>query len=218
MLANEKTALTMIVITIVIIVVVVADVVIVVAVVVSFEVPKDLSHRLNHHDLPGRDVHRQRRRRRRLIVVGVVIVCITMISSCRWAPLCAAASDRRSGCHRGARRRWPCRLRLARTTRRRKLGHPVVDGVVAPLVRQDGRGRTAADFAGDVTAISRESAGKHGLREKRLGATLGNGRSGGSRSGDRRQGSKNDKVDGDREFCDSILRPCAGVLGPGAPQ
>ena len=43
MLANEKTALTMIVITIVIIVVVVADVVIVVAVVVSFEVPKDLS-------------------------------------------------------------------------------------------------------------------------------------------------------------------------------
>ena len=43
MLANEKTALTMIVITIVIIVVVVADVVIVVAVVVSFEVPKDSS-------------------------------------------------------------------------------------------------------------------------------------------------------------------------------
>ena len=43
MLANEKTALTMIVITIVIIVVVVADVVIVIAVVVSLEVPKDLS-------------------------------------------------------------------------------------------------------------------------------------------------------------------------------
>ena len=124
-------------------------------------------------------VHRQRRRRRRLIVVGVVIVCITMISSCRWAPLCAAASDRRSGCHRGARRRWPCRLRLARTTRRRKLGHPVVDWVVASLVRQDGRGRTAADLAGDVTAISRESAGKHRLREKRVGATPGNGRSGG---------------------------------------
>ena len=45
----------MIVITIVIIVVVVADVVIVVAVVVSFEVPKDLSHRLHHHDLPAKE-------------------------------------------------------------------------------------------------------------------------------------------------------------------
>ena len=43
MLANEKTALTMIVITIVIIVVVVADVVIVVAVVVSFQVLVGLS-------------------------------------------------------------------------------------------------------------------------------------------------------------------------------
>ena len=43
MLANEKTALTMIVITIVIIVVVVADVVIVVVVVVSFQVLVDLS-------------------------------------------------------------------------------------------------------------------------------------------------------------------------------
>ena len=115
-----------------IIVVVVADVVIVVAVVVSFEVPKDLSHRLNHYDLPGREVHHQRRRRRRLIVVGVVIVCITIVSSCRWTPLSAAASDGSSGCHRGARRRWPCRLRRARTTRRRKLRHPMaVDWVVA---------------------------------------------------------------------------------------
>ena len=46
MLANEKTALTMI----VIIVIVVADVVIVVAVVVSFEVTKDLS--LGRHIVP----------------------------------------------------------------------------------------------------------------------------------------------------------------------
>ena len=133
-------------------------------------------------------------------------------------PFCAAASGGRSGCHRGARRRWPCRLRLARTTRRRKLGHTVVDWVVASLVRQDGRGRTAADLAGDVTAISRESAGNHRLREKRVRETPGNGRSGGSRGGDRRQGSENDKVDGDREFCEQILRPCAGVLGPGLPQ
>ena len=47
-LANEKTALTMIVITIVIIVVVVADVVIVVALVVSFEVPSSSSAGSNH--------------------------------------------------------------------------------------------------------------------------------------------------------------------------
>jgi len=48
MLANEKTALTMIVITIAIIVVVVADVVIVVALVVSFEVPSSSSAESNH--------------------------------------------------------------------------------------------------------------------------------------------------------------------------
>ena len=48
---------------------------------------------------------------------------ISSCSSCRWAPFRAAASDGRSGCHRGARRRWPCRLRLARTTRKRKLEH-----------------------------------------------------------------------------------------------
>ena len=63
-------------------------------------------------------------------------------------------------------------------------------------------GTTVAQLPGDVTANLRESAGKHELREERLGETPANGHSGDSRNGDGRQGSENDKVDGDREVCD----------------